>query len=156
MSNILAERQNIVEQAEKIASMVANSLEMSIFKQAERDLSEDDTVQSLLAEVHAKQEAGEDVEDLLDRLESLDVVRHFTIAQDNLSQVVTQITKILGAYASDRVDSLDEKEGTGGCSSCPGADLCSGGQSGKSENCDGGHDHGHDHACDSGSTSCAG
>lgn len=153
MSNILAERPALVAKAQEIAEMVNRSLEMSIFKQAEHDLKTDETAQSLLTEIQAKQEQGEDVEAILDRLERLDVVRHFTIAQQNLSDVITQITKILAAHASERTDVLVEKESTGGCASCPGADLCSGGQSGKSENCDGGHAH--DHACDS-KTSCAG
>lgn len=104
--------------ARQIGDMVTRSLEMSIFKQAERDLQEHREARTLLEEVQVKQAAGEEVEDVLDRLESLDVVRRFTVAQENLSEVVSHVTVIVAATLSDRLDILEPEE-EGGCCSCP-------------------------------------
>lgn len=117
MSSILAERPVIQEKALQIADMVARSLEMSLYKQAERDLHGDPEAQALLADVQQKQQSGKEVEDLLDRLEQLTVVRRFTIAQEGLSELMTHTTKILAATLSDRLDLVTEQEG-GGCSGC--------------------------------------
>jgi cell fate (sporulation/competence/biofilm development) regulator YmcA (YheA/YmcA/DUF963 family) len=126
MSMLMSERPQLMEKANLIADMVARSLEMSIFKQAEQDLRTDERAQSLLQEVQAKQTSGEDVEPLLDQLEGLDVVRRFTIAQEGVSEVVSHVTKILAAVVSDRVDLVTPKEGCGCCTAdmCPSAGTC--------------------------------
>ncbi|ASS75426.1 hypothetical protein CIG75_10850 [Tumebacillus algifaecis] len=118
MSNVLAEHPVLAERAEQIGAMVTRSLEMSIFKQAERDLHQNQEAQNLIAELQQKQAAGEAVDTLLDSLEGLDVVRHFSVAQQGLSEVVEHVTKILTATLSGRLDIVLEQEG-GCCSSCP-------------------------------------
>ncbi|KEO80940.1 YlbF family regulator [Tumebacillus flagellatus] len=118
------------EKARQIGDMVTKSLEMSIFKQAEQDLHQHGEARELLGVIQAKQAEGQDVDDILDRLESLDVVRRFTIAQENLSEVVSHVTKILAATLSDRLDIL-APEAEGGCCSCP-AEGCD-----KAASCDG-------------------
>ncbi|TCP59098.1 cell fate (sporulation/competence/biofilm development) regulator YlbF (YheA/YmcA/DUF963 family) [Tumebacillus sp. BK434] len=118
MSNALAAHPVLAERAEQIGAMVTRSLEMSIFKQAERDLQESGEAQSLIAELQQKQAAGAEVDAVLDRLEGLDVVRHFSAAQQGLSEVIEHVTKILTATLSGRLDIVLEQEG-GCCSSCP-------------------------------------
>ncbi|PWK06603.1 YlbF family regulator [Tumebacillus permanentifrigoris] len=120
----------IEEKARQIGDMLTRSLEMSIFRQAEHDLQSHGEAQTLIGEVQTKQATGEDVEGVLDRLESLDVVRRFSIAQENLSDVITHITKILAATLSDRLD-LIAPESEGGCCGCP-AEGCD-----KATSCDG-------------------
>ncbi|MBL0387981.1 YlbF family regulator [Tumebacillus sp. ITR2] len=120
----------IEEKARLIGDMVTRSLEMSIFKQAEQDLSTHSEAQALIGEIQTKQSNGGDVEDVLDRLETLDVVRRFTIAQENLSEVVSHVTKILTATLSDRLDIL-APEAEGGCGGCT-AEGCD-----KATSCDG-------------------
>lgn len=119
MSTILAEHPVIQEKALLIADMVSRSLEMSIFKQAERDLRHDEQAQALLLEVQRKQGLGEEVEEWLDRLEQLDVVRRFTVAQETMAELMSHTTRILAATVSDRLDLVTEEEG--GCCGCPGA-----------------------------------
>jgi cell fate (sporulation/competence/biofilm development) regulator YmcA (YheA/YmcA/DUF963 family) len=120
----------IEEKARQIGDMLTRSLEMSIFRQAENDLQSNGEAQSLIGEIQTKQASGEDVDAVLDRLESLDVVRRFTIAQENLSEVVSHVTKILAATLSDRLDLLAPEE-AGGCACCP-AEGCD-----KKSSCDG-------------------
>lgn len=119
----------IEEKAIAIGTMVTRSMEMSIFKRAEQDLQEHPEAQSLIAKLQTKQASGDEVEALLDHLESLDVVRRFTIAQENLSEVITHVTKILTATVSDRLDVVLPQEG--GCCGCP-AEGCD-----KAASCDG-------------------
>jgi cell fate (sporulation/competence/biofilm development) regulator YlbF (YheA/YmcA/DUF963 family) len=127
MSSILAERPELQEKALLIADMVARSLEMSIFKQAERDMREDNEAQRLLADVQQQQLVGEEVDEVLDRLEQLDVVRRFTIAQESLAEVMAHTTKILAATLSDRLDLVTESDGCcSSCTSCPSVSDCSG------------------------------
>jgi len=123
---------HIEEKARRIGQMVTQSLEMAIFKQAERDLQNHADAQSLLQQL---QEGGEEshVEHLLDLLEQLDVVRRFTIAQENLSEVIAHVTRILTATVSDRLDLV---LGSSGCGNCP-ATGCSGNGTGTSAECGG-------------------
>jgi cell fate (sporulation/competence/biofilm development) regulator YmcA (YheA/YmcA/DUF963 family) len=124
MNMMLQDRPQIVEKAHQIADMVTRTLEMSIFKQAERDLRADEKAQRLLQELKAKQAAGEEIDHLLDELEQLDVVRRFTVAQEGLSEVVTHVTKILAAMLSDRLDLVTKQEGQS-CGHCS-AGVCQG------------------------------
>ncbi|MFD2168438.1 YlbF family regulator [Tumebacillus lipolyticus] len=137
MSDILTAHKELSERAAQIGEMVTKSLEMSIFKQAERDLQKHQEAQDLIADLQQKQAQGSEVDHLLDRLEGLDVVRHFTVAQQGLSDVVAHVTKILTATLSDRLDILLEQQG--GCGSCP------------STGCDGTSGNA---GCEGGSTSC--
>jgi cell fate (sporulation/competence/biofilm development) regulator YmcA (YheA/YmcA/DUF963 family) len=127
MSSILVERPELQEKALKIADMVAHSLEMSMFKQAEHDLRKNTEAQDLLADVQRQQRAGEEVDAVLDRLEQLDVVRRFTIAQESLAEVMAHTTKILAATLSDRLDLVTESSDC--CSGCTGGSCDSGGAS---------------------------
>lgn len=135
MNILLEERPQLAQKAQHIAGMVTQTLEMSIFKQAEQDLRTDEQAQGLLQAVQQKQATGEDVDHLLDELEQLDVVRRFTIAQEGLSEVVSHVTKILAAVLSDRVDLVTESEG-GGCGCCP-ATGCAGKEGAGPELCGG-------------------
>lgn len=127
MSSILATRPELQEKALKIADMMARSLEMSLFKQAELDLRENNEAQTMLAEVQRQQLAGEDVDTVLDRLEQLDVVRRFTFAQESLAEVMAHTTKILAATLSDRLDLVTESSGCcSSCTTCESVSSCSG------------------------------
>jgi cell fate (sporulation/competence/biofilm development) regulator YmcA (YheA/YmcA/DUF963 family) len=117
MSTALSNHPYIEEKAQRIGDMVKRSLEMSVFKQAERDLHMDSEAQALMSQLQAFQGEEEQMEELLSRLERLDVVRRFTIAQEDLSEMVSHVTKILAATVSDRIDLVTEKEGS--CASCP-------------------------------------
>ena len=123
MSTALSNHPHIEAKAQQIGDLVKRSLEMSVFKQAERDLKNDSGAQALMSQLQASQGAEEQMEELLSRLERLDVVRRFTIAQEDLSEVVSHVTKILAATISDRIDLVTEKEGS--CASCP-STACSG------------------------------
>lgn len=117
MTTALSNHPNIEAKAQQIGDMVKRSLEMSIFKQAERDLQADSEAQALMSQLQSFQGEEEQMEELLARLERLDVVRRFTIAQEDLSEVVAHVTKILAATVSDRIDLVTGKEGA--CASCP-------------------------------------
>jgi len=132
MSTHLSERAALATKARQIGEMVKGSLEMSIFKHAERELQGDAVAQELLGRLQMIEEDAE-LETVLERLENLDVVRRFTIAQENLSEVVAHVTKILAATVSDRLDLVTKQKGS--CASCP-STGCAG--TGTSESCDSG------------------
>lgn len=143
MSQLLADRPAIQEKAAQVADMITQSLEMQMFRQAERALRTDEEANELLQAVQQQGETGEGVDELLERLETLDVVRHFTIAQNQLSEVVSHVTRILAATVSDRLDIVlktDDGGCSGGCAGCTSVSACGG---------DGGQGEG---SCDSGLT----
>ena len=135
MSAVLTKHPEIEVKAQQIGDMIKRSMEMAVFKQAEQDLQTDSEAQALMAQLQATAEE-EEINEVLSRLEALDVVRRFTVAQENLSEVVTHITTILAATVSDRLDILNEDESDGlSCANCPGASLCTGGGTGTSDAC---------------------
>ncbi|HEU4964623.1 MAG TPA: YlbF family regulator [Bacilli bacterium] len=129
MSPILAERPAILEKASQIADMITKTQEMQMFRQAERALRTDGEAQELMQAMQQQGENGEGVEQLLDRLENLDVVRHFTLAQDGLSDVISHVTRIVAATVSERLDMVlatDDGGCCSGCTSCGSASACEG------------------------------
>jgi cell fate (sporulation/competence/biofilm development) regulator YlbF (YheA/YmcA/DUF963 family) len=137
--------QEIEKKARSIAELVAASLDMAIFKQAEADLRNDPETQSLLRDLQEKEAAGEDVDAVFERLEARDVFRRFTVAQENLAEVVQNVSRIVAATVSGRLDLVQLG---GGCGSCS-AEGCDGKSGLGSASCDG---HG---ASDCSSAGCA-
>ncbi|GAA0366215.1 RicAFT regulatory complex protein RicA family protein [Bacillus horti] len=134
-------RKEIIEQAEKLAKMIAASKEVDFFKQAEQQIKNNDKVQNLIQVIKFKQKqavnadhfekdkALQDFEKSLDQLntelDEIPVVREFKQSQQEVNALLQMITNIISNKVTDEIiistggDPLSGKTGGRNDSSCP-------------------------------------
>ncbi|MDQ0337347.1 cell fate (sporulation/competence/biofilm development) regulator YmcA (YheA/YmcA/DUF963 family) [Caldalkalibacillus uzonensis] len=134
-------RKEIIRQAEKLATLIAQSAEVDFFKRAEQQIKKNDKVQQLIAEIkrlqkHAvhyehyeKSKALEETEAKLEKLhEELDqipVVQEFKQSQKDVNDLLQLVTNVISNTVTDKIiestggDVLKGETGGGPNLSCP-------------------------------------
>ncbi|EGL81897.1 hypothetical protein CathTA2_2553 [Caldalkalibacillus thermarum TA2.A1] len=134
-------RKEIIEQAEKLAVLIAQSAEVDFFKRAEQQIKKNEKVQRLIAEIkrlqkHAvhyehykKSKALEETEAKLEQLhqelDQIPIVQEFKQSQRDVNDLLQMVTNIISNTVTDKIiestggNVLTGETGGGSNFSCP-------------------------------------
>lgn len=112
-------RKQIIEHAEQLAKLIAQSKEVDFFKRAEQQIKKNDKVQNLInvikfkqkqavnAEHYEKEKAKQDFEKSLDQLnqelDEIPVVQEFKQSQQEVNDLLQLITSVISNKVTDEI-----------------------------------------------------
>lgn len=134
-------RQEILEQAKKLATLISRSAEVEFFKRAEQQIKKNSKVNSLIAEIkrlqkqavhfehYKKEKALKEtelkIEQLTNELEQIPIVQEFKQSQKEVNDLLQMITTVISNKVTDEIiqstggNLLTGETGGPNPSSCP-------------------------------------
>lgn len=136
----IVSRQEIIEQAKKLAALISRSAEVEFFKRAEQQIKKNSKVNSMIAEIkrlqkqavhfehYKKEKALKEtelkIEKLTNELDQIPIVQEFKQSQKEVNDLLQMITTVISNTVTDEIiqstggDVLSGQTG-GGNLSCP-------------------------------------
>lgn len=136
----IVSRQEIIEQAKKLAALISRSAEVEFFKRAEQQIKKNSKVNSMIAEIkrlqkqavhfehYKKEKALKEtelkIEKLTNELDQIPIVQEFKQSQKEVNDLLQMITTVISNTVTDEIiqstggDVLSGQTG-GGNPSCP-------------------------------------